>query len=732
MSGATAGVTAGAPAVTGGLLDSEHPWPGLASFEERDQEFFRGRESETEVLRRLVGRARLTVLFGKSGLGKTSLLRAGLFPRLRQNAMLPVWIRLDFSPSAASLRSQILHAIRNAAAEAIVEAPPVDESASLWEYFHRRDAEFWNERQRIVMPVLVLDQFEEVFAVGREKRPAECAEFLDELSDLVEGRAAQAVRSRIEEHAGEADRFSFDRHPYKVVLSLREDFLADLESMRDRMPSIVNNRLRLRAMGGEEALQVVLGPGARLIEPDVAERVVRFVARAPRHDAPLAGLRVEPALLSLFCHELNARRLDRRLDRITGDLLQGSQTGILSEFCARCFADLGHPVRTFVEDQLVTESGYRDSVALERAISTPGVSKDAIEQLIGRRMLRSEERDGVRRIELTHDVLVDVIRRRRDERRARSRAVRRGSLAFGAAAVVLAGSLVWLFLDHRRHAEETQVAAAAVAAVLGETSDSSAMVVLNSARKSWDSAAAQGLDKASRAEAAARTVESVRDNIANENIQRLMRLLDDADVEARKAALADLFAYAANPMAVDEALSWLEPPREARLSAAGRINVLTFLRNTRPDAWTRTQLARGRTAIRSIRVPGPQTGDVQRRVLDEFDIIELALTTLYIQFAREQDRLPIDSLRNQLVETGLNVPAIELRPGDYRNEIRFFFDADSAASVIVADRIEGLLARAARPADVRLVHLRNRQARAGTIELWITLGRTGSNLARAP
>jgi chromosomal replication initiation ATPase DnaA len=65
------------------LADLQHPWIGLASFTEGDREFFAGRAEEIDELLRLVRRDTLTLLYGVSGLGKTSLLQAGLFPAIR-------------------------------------------------------------------------------------------------------------------------------------------------------------------------------------------------------------------------------------------------------------------------------------------------------------------------------------------------------------------------------------------------------------------------------------------------------------------------------------------------------------------------------------------------------------------------------------------------------------------------------------------------------------------------
>src|SRR5262249_100934 len=58
---------------------------------------------------------------------------------------------------------------------------------------------------------------------------------------------------------------------------------------------------------------------------------------------------------------------------------------------------------------LLTVSGYRDSVALENALSLPGLSRPVIDRLVERRLIRIEDRGGARRIELTHDLPTGVV-----------------------------------------------------------------------------------------------------------------------------------------------------------------------------------------------------------------------------------------------------------------------------------------------------------------------------------
>jgi hypothetical protein len=76
-------------------------------------------------------------------------------------------------------------------------------------------------------------------------------------------------------------------------------------------------------------------------------------------------------------------------------------------------------MRAFVEDHLLTKSGFRDNLALETALEFPGVTRPLIDTLVSRRLLRIEDRLGVQRVELTHDVLAEVIRASRDTRQQR-------------------------------------------------------------------------------------------------------------------------------------------------------------------------------------------------------------------------------------------------------------------------------------------------------------------------
>ena len=448
----------------------EHPWLGLRPYGESDEAIFHGRASEVQDLLALLRRNLLTVVFGASGTGKTSLINAGVIPALRGGDFLPVAVRLDYSEAAQAPAALVKQLVRAAAETAKLEisfqGPEGADEASmtLWEWFHR--LELWNARNDLVEPVLFLDQFEEVFTVGHGT--AHARGFLGELADLVENNLPERVRESL---ASEGRRLDFDasRPQVKVLLAMREDYVARLDELRGLMPSVMDARLPLRPLNGEQALDVILGPGAHIVDAPTARQIVAFAAATTKRggvqrqgvtqdeEDDLRMLRVEPALLSMICRELNQRRLDARADKITPGQLEQSKGRILATFYRRALEGFPKRSQHFVEDRLLTESGYRRSVPVEDA-HQQGLDEKQIGTLVGRRLLRIEDRMSRPHVELTHDLLAGVVQESRDQRRSGRR---RLSMLLAVAGVLVMGGLTALFFKMAVDAEAAADEAAA-------------------------------------------------------------------------------------------------------------------------------------------------------------------------------------------------------------------------------------------------------------------------------
>jgi WD40 repeat protein len=179
-------------------------------------------------------------------------------------------------------------------------------------------------------------------------------------------------------------------------------------------------------MGAAAALDAVYRPAAHLMTKGQAQRIVHFVAgesaRSGEADADrrptmtsVGDHDVEPALLSLICRELNEARKSNGRVAFDDKLIDDAAPDVLRTYYTTCLRDLPSQVGRFVENELITRNGFRNSYAREDAV-TAHLTEEDLAQLIRSRLVRIEERYGTQRIELSHDVLTTVVRQSRDER----------------------------------------------------------------------------------------------------------------------------------------------------------------------------------------------------------------------------------------------------------------------------------------------------------------------------
>ena len=390
-------------------LSPKNPYPGPRSFGENDRTYFFGRDSEiVELFDRIKSRT-LTVLHGKSGLGKTSLLQAGVFPKLRQHGFFPLRLLFQFE-GAAGFAEQIRQDMRAEIDEGRLDAKPPGEGESLWSYFQHTT--FWDATGEVVIPVLVLDQFEEAL---QPKQHEKLQALIVELADLVENWVPQALLANNAEQTSSRP----ERAPQvQVVLSLREDYLAELDELRPKMPSLAAPRMRLGPLRGKNAMQAVIDPAKneKLLGDEegvinaVAEKIVCVVAGQVEFSE---AIEVESSLLALYCYELNRTRIEARLPAIVGDMVNPEERNkLLMGFYLRCMKEISLETRRLVEEKLLS-GGRRDTMARDTLSEQQGAE---IDKLVNEHLLRREKRLNRDYVEIVHDVLVKPIGECRNKR----------------------------------------------------------------------------------------------------------------------------------------------------------------------------------------------------------------------------------------------------------------------------------------------------------------------------
>jgi tetratricopeptide (TPR) repeat protein len=465
------------PAAAVHLPDLERPWLGLESFSEPTSAYFFGRNAEIDEIHLRLRSHPLLVLYGRSGLGKTSILKAGLIPRLRAEGKHPLLNRLRYDDPALDPAGQIVAAVfgwgdtaetlgparpqtkslpwtRRLAAD--LQLPLADDYASrLWLRLHYR-----GEPPDITH--LILDQFEEVFTLGAHVDGAE-QRVRDALAILLQGAIPAAISELIAEHDTFLDHFDPDSVPVRVILALRDDHVYALNRWQTHLPALGQNNFELAPLKGPAALDAVFKPGELrchyrqdiseagrgetglppIVDPDTAQRIVRFIARKSPGVA-MAQIEAVPPILSLLCRELNERRLAGAGPQGQPSPTQISFTEsgsdiqtIIAAFYERCVARYPEAVRIFIEEELVGYSGARlaqDEGSILRVFEggceIPGAPDDlraagfgdveaaraCVEDLVHQRLLSPLVE---KRYELVHDLVAAVAERSRTTRAER-------------------------------------------------------------------------------------------------------------------------------------------------------------------------------------------------------------------------------------------------------------------------------------------------------------------------
>ena len=416
------------------------PYKGLMPYAEEDAALFFGREAEKEIIAANLQAYRLTLLYGASGVGKSSVLRAGVAHHLRQLAAQAVtergaleFVVVVFSSWRDDSVPHLIASIRDSVADALVGASPAisPPSGSLVETLAQ-----WTSQIDCEL-LVILDQFEEYFLY----HPQEDGE----------GTLAVELPRAISRPGLRAN----------FLLSIREDSLAKLDRFKGRIPNLFDNYLRIDHLdrrAGREAIEKPIAHFNRLqtttsspitIEPPLIDAVLDQVraGRVLLGDAGRGGIgtdvqtspgqRIETPYLQLVMTRLwkeergansNVLRLETlnnlggadRIVRTHLDDVMNALTPGERRAAARVFRYLVTPSGTKIAHTIADLADY---AGLPQSQLEPIAEKLSSGDLrIIRPIAPSPDKPTVPRYEIFHDVLAPAIldwRQRADaERRA--------------------------------------------------------------------------------------------------------------------------------------------------------------------------------------------------------------------------------------------------------------------------------------------------------------------------
>lgn len=377
-------------------VEYQSPYVGLIAYSESDSARFFGRDREVRLISANFHASSLMLLYGESGVGKSSVLRAGIIHRLNAREDL---LAILFSSWQGDPVSDLKRAVTSALHSAGYELSPPSESSSLAAFLSTCARQL--ERRLMI----VLDQFEEFFLY----HPSECT-FDSEFPLAVMQTDA----------------------PVNFLISLREEFYARLDRFEGVIPTLYDNNFRLEHLDREAAREAIVAP-LRLhmisIEPELVRDVIEQVTvgqvmlgeteRVFVSDSALHA-RIETPFLQMVMTRLwleETRAGSRVLRRGTLDKLGGAKR-IVSTHLDEVMGALSteeQEVAASILHYLVTPSGTKISIAASDLSVYTGVPIGKLEHALDYltnpsvRILRTITSEASPHADLRYEIFHDVL-----------------------------------------------------------------------------------------------------------------------------------------------------------------------------------------------------------------------------------------------------------------------------------------------------------------------------------
>ena len=421
---------------------------GVQPFKTTDRHIFFGRDEDIENLHDFILLEKLVVLFGKSGYGKSSLLNAGIIPRLmddKQPAAFrfrPIEVRFTTYIEGQSITP--LETMKR-----LVRDIPREANADFLSDFTEGDTLWLQFKQRQTVAngqfVLIFDQFEELFSYSVEQQEV----FRKQLAELFYTDIPQSVRAKLDTLSDEQRRYVAKPMNVKVVFAIRSDRMSLLDSMKDVLPAILHKRYELQSLTTKQARKAIVEP-AKLEQGDTfastafeyteggLDAIIKALTTTTTEGKERTTTGIEAFQLQIVCEYIEGLVKNGKVPDIDANGLPNiteqqlpKMKSLYRNYYHRKLAELDESVREaaqrVLEDGLLAEDsatgeGRRtsvDSLTLISQFRKIGLDTALLEKLEKTYLIRREVNTvGGFSFEISHDTLVAPIQEVKNERKA--------------------------------------------------------------------------------------------------------------------------------------------------------------------------------------------------------------------------------------------------------------------------------------------------------------------------
>ncbi len=406
-------------------------YPGARPFSANQQDIFFGREKDIRNLYRLINIEQLIVLYSKSGMGKSSLLNAGVLPKIQKDDRFhPISIR--FGAYTEDTKDSPLENCRQMISTGFGKSGLLNKilpgEDSLWVQLKER----WYQSDSQQGFLLVFDQFEELFTYPE----ADIQAFKMQLVDVLNSDIPHNFREALEQQFQQQTNFLSEEEmemlhtpvKIKVVMAIRSDRMSLMTKLSDYLPNVLSNCYELDALRSEQAEDAILNPAFKSDFPfasppfdykdEAIEQILQFLTRDNTQ-------KIESFQLQILCQYIERKVIEKQLKLVSpADI--GQIENIYKNYYDDQIASLGseeeqYAARLLIEEGLIFEEEERRLTMYEGQIhSSFDISPELLSKLVDTHLLRAEpSMRGGYTYELSHDTLVLPILGAKQKRKAK-------------------------------------------------------------------------------------------------------------------------------------------------------------------------------------------------------------------------------------------------------------------------------------------------------------------------
>ena len=400
-------------------------YPGAKPFETNQKNVFFGRDEDISKLYYGIKIEQLIVLYAKSGMGKSSLLNAGIIPHLlKESDYKPISIR--FNSFTKGVIETPLYITRkriapNGSAKTFLDTL-IDDEESLW---HDLKEIQINGQRKIV---LIFDQFEELFTYPKES----ITKFKEELSEVINTKIPKRYLDVLE-YQVENNTFNLKEEEYqllqepidlRIILAIRSDRMNLLNGLSDYLPTILKNLYELDYLKTDAAKRAILAPSQSQdgnfssptfnIQPTALSKIINFLYDNKSKSIDLTQLQI-------ICQSIEKKV------KTAGQIIKINDLENFSMVVENYYHDQLKQIeddeerlnaRRFIEDVLIFEHEERRlSIYEGEIVKKHKISENTIKKLVNAHLLRAElSLQGGYTYELSHDTLVAPILKAKEKR----------------------------------------------------------------------------------------------------------------------------------------------------------------------------------------------------------------------------------------------------------------------------------------------------------------------------